>query len=352
MKPPYYKAHLALFLVNVLYGAGHIIAKGVMPEFLTPSVFIFLRVSGAVIFFWILALLYNNFKIQLKDIPLFILCGIFGVAVNQLFFFHGLNLSSSFNSGIIMSMNPIMVGILSYFLLKEKPTLIKIAGVLLGASGAILLTLKGAVGNGDSIIGDLFLLINAMSYALYLVLAKPLMSRYAPITVITWVFTFGLFFVCIIGDLFLIINAMSYALYLVLAKPLMSRYAPITVITWVFTFGLFFVCVFPSTIPDLVQTDFASIPSEIYLKIVYIIVGVTFFTYLLTIYGLQFLSPTVSSSYIYFQPLLVVLFAFAFSYLNWSADYTNTITFEKIAYMILIFLGVYLTSKSSTKKTV
>jgi drug/metabolite transporter (DMT)-like permease len=306
MKPPYYKAHLALFLVNVLYGAGHIIAKGVMPEFLTPSVFIFLRVSGAVIFFWILALLYNNFKIQLKDIPLFILCGIFGVAVNQLFFFHGLNLSSSFNSGIIMSMNPIMVGILSYFLLKEKPTLIKIAGVLLGASGAILLTLKGAVGNGDSIIGDLFLLINAM----------------------------------------------SYALYLVLAKPLMSRYAPITVITWVFTFGLFFVCVFPSTIPDLVQTDFASIPSEIYLKIVYIIVGVTFFTYLLTIYGLQFLSPTVSSSYIYFQPLLVVLFAFAFSYLNWSADYTNTITFEKIAYMILIFLGVYLTSKSSTKKTV
>ncbi|MDC0272674.1 DMT family transporter, partial [Crocinitomicaceae bacterium] len=289
-----------------LYGAGHIIAKGVMPEFLTPSVFIFLRVSGAVIFFWILALLYNNFKIQLKDIPLFILCGIFGVAVNQLFFFHGLNLSSSFNSGIIMSMNPIMVGILSYFLLKEKPTLIKIAGVLLGASGAILLTLKGAVGNGDSIIGDLFLLINAM----------------------------------------------SYALYLVLAKPLMSRYAPITVITWVFTFGLFFVCIFPSTIPDLVQTDFASIPSEIYLKIVYIIVGVTFFTYLLTIYGLQFLSPTVSSSYIYFQPLLVVLFAFAFSYLNWSADYTNTITFEKIAYMILIFLGVYLTSKSSTKKTV
>ena len=211
MRPPYYKAHLALFFVNVLYGAGHIIAKGVMPEFLTPAVFIFLRVSGAVVFFWILALFYNKYKINLKDIPLFILCGVFGVAVNQLFFFHGLNLSSSFNSGIIMSMNPIMVGVLSYFMLKEKPTLMKIAGVLLGASGAILLTLKGAVGSGDSIIGDLFL----------------------------------------------IINAMSYALYLVLVKPLMSRYAPITVITWVFTFGLFFVCIFPSTIPDLVQTDFA-----------------------------------------------------------------------------------------------
>ena len=306
MKIPFYRAHLALFFVNVLYGAGHIIAKGVMPEFLTPSVFIFLRVSGAVVFFWILAILFNKIKIHRKDIPLFILCGIFGVAVNQLFFFHGLNLSSSFNSGIIMSMNPIMVGILSYFLLKERPTVLKVSGVILGACGAILLTLKGGTRGGDSILGDSFLMVNAM----------------------------------------------SYALYLVLAKPLMTRYAPITVITWVFTFGLFFVCLFPSTLPDLIQTDFASIPKVIYLKIAYIIIGVTFFTYLLTIYGLKFLSPTVSSSYIYFQPLLVVLFAFVFSYLNWSADYTNTITFEKVAYMILIFLGVYLTSRSSNKNRI
>ena len=96
-----------------------------------------------------------------------------------------------------MSMNPIMVGILSYFILKEKPTSTKILGVLLGACGAILLTLKGGTSSGDSVLGDTFLIINAMSYALYLVIAKPLMSRYAPITVITWVFTFGLFFVCL-----------------------------------------------------------------------------------------------------------------------------------------------------------
>ena len=304
MKIQFYKAHLALFFVNVLYGAGHVIAKGVMPEFLTPSVFIFLRVLGAVVFFWTLSLVFRKSRINRKDIPLFILCGIFGVAVNQLFFFHGLNLSSSFNSGIIMAMNPIMVGILSYFLLKEKPTIYRVLGVLIGATGAILLTLKGGTRGGDSVLGDLFL----------------------------------------------IINAMSYALYLVLAKPLMSRYAPITVITWVFTFGLLFVCLFPSTIPDLIQTDFTSFPKEIYLKIIYIVVGVTFLTYLLTIYGLKFLSPTVSSSYIYFQPLLVVLFAFLFSYLNWSADYTNTITYEKIVYMLLIFVGVYLTSRTTKKK--
>jgi len=62
------------------------------------------------------------------------------------------------------------------------------------------------------------------------------------------------------------------------------------------------------------------------------------------------LSPTVSSAYIYFQPHLVVFFAFLFSYLNWSADYTSTITFEKVAYMLLIFVGVYLTSRTTKKK--
>lgn len=303
MKDTHYRAHLALFFVNVLYGAGHLIAKGVMPAFLTPSVFIFLRVSGAVVFFWTVCLLLRKTQIKKKDIPRFILCGIFGVAMNQLFFFHGLNLSSSINSGIIMSMNPIMVAILSFFILKEQPSVLRISGIIIGATGAVLLTLQGSSQAGESMLGDLYLFINAI----------------------------------------------CYAFYLVLVKPLMTKYAPITVITWVFTFGLCFVCIFPSTIPDLMATNFLSFPLEIYLKIAYIVIGVTFLTYLLTIYGLKYLSPTISSSYIYFQPVLVVIFAFLFSYLNWSADYTDTITLKKMAFMLLIFTGVYLTSRSSNK---
>ena len=50
------KAHLALFLVNALYGANHVVAKGVMPNYLTPSVFIFLRVLGATVLFWVFIL--------------------------------------------------------------------------------------------------------------------------------------------------------------------------------------------------------------------------------------------------------------------------------------------------------
>ncbi len=299
MKPTHLCAHLALFIVNTFYGANHVIAKGIMPNILTPNVFILLRVAGATVLFWLIRLFSKSReKVERKDLIRFAACGVFGVAVNQLFFFHGLNLSSSINAGIIMTLNPIMVVILSYFLLKEAITSYRVAGVLLGATGAGLLTLASSSENPELAVGDLFLLINAA----------------------------------------------SYAVYLVLVKPLMSKYKPITVITYVFLFGLILVTSFPPTLRDLAQTDFSLLQGVALAKVLYVIIGVTFLAYLLTVYGLSKLSPSVSSAYIYTQPVLVIFFAILFAYIGFTEDYTNTITAQKIFYMILIFVGVYITS--------
>ena len=275
-----------------------------MPVYLTPNVFIAMRVTGATALFWLVKSLRVKEKIARKDLLLFAVCGVFGVANNQLFFFHGLNLSSSINAGIIMTLNPIMVAILAYFVLKEAITPLKALGILLGAVGAILLTLTAGTGAGDSILGDLFLFINALSYGIYLVLVKPLMQRYSPLTVITYVFSFG-------------------AIYVLL---------------------------FPPTIRDLLVTDFSIIPAEIWWKIAYVILCVTFLAYLLTVSALKYLSASVSSSYIYFQPVMVILFAYLFSAIGFSEDYTGAITFEKIAYMLVIFCGVFLTIKAKARR--
>lgn len=296
-------AHLALFTVNALYGANHIIAKGVMPLYLSPNVFIAMRVVGATALFWIVKSFRVKEKIARKDLFLCAICGVFGVANNQLFFFHGLNLSSSINAGIIMTLNPIMVAILAYFILKEPLSMLKSIGILLGAIGAVLLTLTAGTGTGDSMLGDLFLLINAL----------------------------------------------SYGIYLVLVKPLMKKYSPLTVITYVFTFGTMYVLLFPPTIGDLMTTDFSIIPVDVWWKIIYVIVGVTFFAYLLTVSALKHLTASVSSSYIYFQPMMVILFTFLFSYFGLADDYSATITLEKVLYMLIIFFGVYITSSSSLK---
>ena len=298
------KAHIALFSVNALYGANHVIAKGVMPDYLTPSVFIFLRASGATLLFWIFKIIFVREKVQRKDLFLMALCGLFGVAMNQLFFFHGLSLTSPVNTGIIMTINPILVVVLSFFILKEAITLRRSVGILIGATGAVLLTLTAGTGIGDSSLGDFFIFINAA----------------------------------------------SYALYLVLVKPLMGKYKPLTVITYVFSFGFIFVMLYPPTFMELSITNFSRIPMSMVFVIIYVVVGVTFLAYLLTVFGLKHVSPSATSAYIYLQPVLVMLFAVGLSALGMAEDYTGTITGEKIMYMILIFIGVYITSSKSFKK--
>lgn len=304
MKKNLFKAHLALLMVNALYGANHVVAKGVMPDHLTPSVFIFLRAMGATALFWLMKILFVKEKVAAKDLILLAACGLFGVAVNQLFFFHGLSLTSPVNTGIIMTINPILVVVFSYFLLKEAINWRRSIGIMLGAIGAILLTLNAGTGSGDSLLGDLFIFINAT----------------------------------------------SYALYLVLVKPLMRKYRPLTVITYVFSFGLTFVILYPPTLSELFVTNFTTIPAKIIFIILFVIIGVTFMTYLLTVFGLKYVSPSVSSAYIYIQPAMVVFFAYTLSVIGIADDYTDTITWEKVGYMLLIFTGVYLTSSSSFYK--
>jgi drug/metabolite transporter (DMT)-like permease len=203
-----------------------------------------------------------------------------------------------------MALNPIMVVVLAAFVTREKFTVPKYTGIAIGAVGAILLTLSSGKLPGASSLGDLYLLINAL----------------------------------------------SYALYLVLSKPLLLKYSPIQVITYVFTIGLILLLLFPPTWSNLASVNFDQIPASAWYKITYVIIGVTFLTYLLTIFGLKYVSATVSAAYIYTQPVMVMGFAVLFSALGWAADYTHTITAERLLYMLLIFTGVYLVSFYKAKK--
>jgi drug/metabolite transporter (DMT)-like permease len=173
-----YKAHLALLGANIIYGANYIIAKGIMPNKIGPSSFVFLRILGAGILFWILKSFIKE-KVEKKDFLRLLFCGLLGVAANQLLFFHGLNLTSPIDASIIITAIPVLVVIFSFFILKEKITSNKLLGVSIGAMGAILLIWYGNRSGGtSSLLGNLFIFINACSYALYLVLVKPLMKKY------------------------------------------------------------------------------------------------------------------------------------------------------------------------------
>ncbi|MFB0938851.1 MAG: DMT family transporter [Urechidicola sp.] len=292
-----YKAHLALLGANIIYGANYIIAKGIMPNKIGPSAFIFLRILGAGILFWILKSFIKE-KVEKKDFLRLIFCGVFGIAINQLLFFHGLNLTSPIDASIIMTSLPVLVMIYSFFMLNERITRNKLAGIAIGAIGAIILIVYSNKSGGTS---------------------------------------------SLLGNLFIFINAASYGLYLVLVKPLMKKYNTITIISWIFLFGFLFM--FPFGIQDLLNTDFSSFTNGTYLTIGFVVLGTTFFAYLFNIYALNHVAPSVAGSYVYLQPaisfIMVAIYAFVFN----QKEYEQDINLIKILSCLFVMIGVYLISK-------
>ena len=290
-----FRTHLFLFLANLIYGLSFTIAKDVIPHFIQPFGAILIRVTVSAILFIAVQFFFIREKIKREDIPLLIACGLFGVAVNQLLFFKGLSITTPIHAALIMTTTPILVLVLSALFKDEKITILKIAGVVVGIAGALVITVFGkeVSFSSSTAIGDLFIMINASSYAVFLVIAKPLMKKYHPVTVIKWVFIFG----------------------------------------WLF--------VLPVSIHEFNAIDWNSFTTATWYELSFIVIATTFFAYLFNILALKTADPSVVGIYIYVQPVLATLFAM----LNGKDDLNGV----KILAMVLIFLGVYLVSAKSFK---
>lgn len=285
-------ALLAALLASSIYGINHTIAKDLMPTYIQPYGFILLRVSGAVVLFWLVSLWVPTKRIDKKDWIRILGCAIFGMSLNMLMFFKGLSLSTPINSAVLMTISPIIIFALSVMLLKEKFTILKVGGVLLGFIGALSLILftEETGQNAENIpLGNSLLLVNASSYAFYLILAKPLTVKYHPITLMKWLFLIGLF-----------INL-------------------------------------PICLSEFQEVEWVNLPLEAVMKMTFVVVGTTFLTYFLNIFALKYLNASTIGVFIYLQPLLGILFAILM-----GSDYLNLL---KIVAAILIFLGVYLVTK-------
>ncbi len=114
------QAHLSLVIVNIIYAANFSIAKEVMPAHVQPFAFVLLRVSGALILFWLVSAIFIKEKVDKKDLPYMAMLALFGVALNQLLFLKGLSITKPINGAIIMTSNPIIVIIIAALFLKEK----------------------------------------------------------------------------------------------------------------------------------------------------------------------------------------------------------------------------------------
>lgn len=283
----------ALIMVQVLYGLNFTFAKTVINEgFVQPFAFVVLRVGGAAILFWLCSLFLPKEKIDKKDFLIFFVAAIFGVAVNMLLFLKGLELTTPINASVIITITPIIILVLSSFFLHEKLTKLKILGVILGFCGGIILTILGK----SSRVGD----------------NLPL------------------------GNVLVFVNVISYSIYIIIIKKLTNKYHPFTFIKWLFLFGFFMVL--PFGYGELKAVEWESFTPYATYAVVFVVVGATFGTYLLNPLALRKLKASTVGIFIYLQPVIAGIFA-----LLMGAD---TIGYEKIIAMLLIFTGVYLVIKT------
>lgn len=252
-----------------------------------------IRVGVSAILFWIMFLFKPlQQDISGKDLPRFALCALTGIAINQMLFLKGLSLTYSIHAVLLMLTTPILITIIAAWLLKERVNVYTILGLGFGISGAALLISLGKnSGNGNNVLlGDFYILVNAISYTFYFILVKPLMLKYNPVQVIRLVFTMGFFMVLPFG--------------------------------W----------------DEFNGIHWADFNSTAYTCLLLIVVCGTFLAYLFNIYGIKILGAAMAGTYIYSQPIFAAAIAMLFLH--------EPLELYKILSAILIFTGVYLCNKN------
>ena len=284
-------ALLAATLVSIIYGVTFTIAKDVMPKYIDAFGFIFLRVGGSMVLFWLATLFVKTEKIDKTDFPRIIAASFFGIAFNMLTFFKGLSYTSPIMGAVLMVTTPMIVLILSALIMRECMENKKIIGILLGLAGTITLILYGKS------------MVNAPNASL--------------------------------GNFLVFVNAMSYGFYLIIVKKLMDKYNAFSFVKWIYFFG--FLMVIPFGWGEFQAVDWASVPSSAYLKIGFVVIFSTFLTYLLNLLSMKELKPTTVAVFIYLQPLFATIFAIGLG--------KDELSWVKAGSALLIFIGVYLVTQ-------
>lgn len=289
------RVHAALFFVSLFYAILFSWAGEIMPKYISAEAFVWLRIIVACLLFNFTALLFKREKVDLKaDGWWFLICAFFGTAANMFMFFKGLSLTHPINGAVLMMVTPMFVAIFDHIKSNRAPALETVLGLLIGAAGAILLIVdKGVTFSTETVIGDIWIAINAAFYAVYLVMVKRLVHKYHPITV----------------------NRITFTLGTIIIAPL----------------GL----------GALLNTDFSQIPTDIWLKITYTLLITSYLVYLLNSYAVKHGSPSLVGIYIYLQPLLATVIALLLS--------RDHLTVKKIFLSAMILGGVWLVMRNEKR---
>ncbi len=310
------RVHLTLFAVALFYGIMFSLAGEIMPHYLTPEGFVWMRVAFAALCFQLLALALPKEPIDWKAHGWELaLCGFLGTSANMYLFFKGLALTKPINGAVLMLVTPLAVALLDHWRLRQGMRAGFVVGLLMACVGALML-MTGA--NSAELFdsshwkGDVYVAINALLYAFYLVRVKQLTPHYQANTINRISFGLGL----------------AYMSLYALAHWWLTDMSITTQSGQRSSFSLAFL-----------GPDTAHMPNTIFWKIAYTLVFVSFLVYLLNTYAVKKAGPTLAGIYIYLQPVLATAIALFLG--------RDELSWTKSACMVLVLIGVWIAKENS-----
>ena len=289
--------HLACFMAYAIFGFNIIVCKDLTAgQLISPLAIFCLRSLGAGALFWLISLFAPKEKVEKKDYVRIFAASMLGFFVCQVTFLVGIPHITPMDCSVLSAISPIYTMIIAAIVLKEPITWQKAGGVTLSFAGIIYLIVSRTAAGG------------AAETSLFEILM-------------------------------LILNSLSFSLYLGIFKPLIGKYSVVTFMKWIFLFA--FVVSAPFSAGELVTLDWNAIPSIQLAELAYLILCATFITYFLIPVGQKRIRPTLVSMYSYVQPIIAIVVSITVG--------MEVLTWQKVLAAVMVFGGVVVVSYSKSR---
>jgi drug/metabolite transporter (DMT)-like permease len=287
--PSVLRIHAALFTVALLFSANYIISKLGMQEF-APLSFAWLRVAGSALVLSLIA--RNEPPLPRDDRGRVALYALLGVVINQTCFLGGLSFTTVQVAAILITTIPVFTHAVAIAAGSERASANRIGGIALAGAGALLVV------GGESFAG-------------------------------TWR--------SVTGAVLIVVNCFSYALYLVLSKPMMTRLSARRVVARMFSVGT--LLMLPIAAFSLWREEWRAISPRAWLALAIVIAGPTVGAYLINAWTLRHADSSLVAAYTYVQPVLATILG--------AIVFGEEIRAIVLVAAVLIFAGVWLAGRSS-----
>lgn len=180
---------LLIAVATIIWGATVPIMKLTLTQ-IPPFSLAFIRMSLASLILAVLA--FRHLEIAKKDIPTFALAALTGVTLNLTLFFIGLTKTTAINASLLVAAVPILTILMAHFYLREKLDTRIVIAALLALAGVIVIVGKPTGASSlNQFIGNILLLLSALSWVIHEIIAKKLLKTYDPATVTFYSMAYG-----------------------------------------------------------------------------------------------------------------------------------------------------------------